>query len=50
MPQRCLPRINVDDFCTMHRRALLRRLGSAALLTTAGGLFREGVWPDFDTS
>jgi alkaline phosphatase D len=44
MPQRCLPRLNVDDFCTMHRRALLRGLGSAVLLTTAGGLSRDGVW------
>ncbi len=44
MPQRFLPRINVDDFCTVNRRTLLRGLGSAALLTTAGGLYRRGVW------
>src|SRR5438132_11074818 len=44
MPQRFLPRINVDDFCTVNRRTLLRGLGSAALLTTAGGLYRGGVW------
>ena len=42
MPQRFLPRINVDDFCTVNRRTLLRGLGSAALLTTAGGLYRGG--------
>ena len=52
MPQRFLPRINVDDFCTVNRRTLLRRLGSAVLLTTAGGLYRGGVWasPVFTTS
>jgi alkaline phosphatase D len=52
MPQRFLPRINVDDFCTVNRRTLLRRLGSAVLLTTAGSLYRGGVWasPVFTTS
>ena len=44
MLQRFLPRINIDDFCTVNRRMLLRGLGSAALLTTAGGLYRRGVW------
>ena len=37
-------RLDVDDFCTVNRRTLLRGLGSAALLTATGGLFRGGVW------
>jgi hypothetical protein len=44
MPQRFPARLDVDAFCTMNRRTLLRRLGTAALLTTAGGLFKGGVW------
>src|SRR5438309_1521176 len=44
MPQRLPARIDVDNFCTVHRRTLLRGLGSAALLTATGGLFRGGAW------
>src|SRR4029453_4650874 len=44
MPQRFPVRVNVDDFCTVNRRALLRGLGTAALLTATGGLFRGGIW------
>jgi alkaline phosphatase D len=44
MLQRFSARIDVDDFCTVNRRALLHGLGSAALLTVTGGLFRGGVW------
>jgi alkaline phosphatase D len=36
--------LNIDDFCTVNRRTLLRGLGAAALLTATGGLFRAGVW------
>jgi alkaline phosphatase D len=36
--------LNVDDFCTVNRRTLLRGLGATALLTATGGLFRGGVW------
>ena len=44
MSDRFPARLDVDDFCTMSRRTLLRRLGAAALLTATGGLFRGGVW------
>jgi alkaline phosphatase D len=45
MPQRFSARVDVDDFCTVNRRTLLRRLlGTAALLTTTGGLFSGSVW------
>src|SRR5512132_2113636 len=44
MPQRFPARVDVDDFCTVNRRTLLRGLGTAALLTATGGLFRGGVW------
>jgi alkaline phosphatase D len=37
-------RLDVDDFCAVNRRTLLRGLGAAALLTATGGLFRGGVW------
>jgi alkaline phosphatase D len=37
-------RLDVDDFCTVSRRTLLRGLGAAALLTATGGLFRGGLW------
>jgi len=43
MLQRFPARVDVDDFCTVHRRTLLRGLGTAALLTATGGLFRGGV-------
>ena len=39
MPQRFPARVDVDDFCTVNRRTLLRGLGTAAL-TATGGLFR----------
>ena len=44
MPQRFSARVDVDDFCTVNRRTLLRGLGTTALLTATGGLFRGGVW------
>ncbi len=44
MSQRFPARIALDDFCTVNRRTLLRGLGTAALLTATGGLFRGGVW------
>jgi len=37
-------RLDVDDFCNVNRRTLLRGLGAAALLTATGGLFRGGAW------
>ena len=36
--------LNIDDFCTVNRRTLLRGLGAVALLTATGSLFRGGVW------
>ena len=44
MPQRFSARVDVDEFCTMNRRTLLRGLGTTVLLTATGGLFRGGVW------
>jgi alkaline phosphatase D len=44
MLQRFPARVDVDTFCTVNRRTLLRGLGTAALLTATGGLFRGGVW------
>jgi alkaline phosphatase D len=44
MLQRFPARIDVDNFCTVNRRTLLRGLGTAALLTTTGGLFSGSVW------
>jgi alkaline phosphatase D len=44
MRDRFPSRLDVDDFCTMNRRTLLRGLGAAALLTATGGLFRGGGW------
>src|SRR5262247_3997194 len=44
MSKRFSTRVNVDDFCTVNRRTLLRGLGTAALLTATGGLFKGGVW------
>jgi alkaline phosphatase D len=44
MPQRFSARVDVDDFCTVNRRTLLLGLGTAALLTATGGLFRGSVW------
>src|SRR5262245_33075807 len=51
MSNRFSARLNVDDFATVNRRALLRGLGSAALVTTAGGWFTAPVWanPVFST-
>src|SRR5262245_38619538 len=37
-------RLNVDDFATVNRRALLRGLGTSALATAAGGGFARHVW------
>jgi alkaline phosphatase D len=39
-PTRC----NVDDFATVHRRALLRGLATTAVVTTTGGFFTRSVW------
>jgi alkaline phosphatase D len=36
--------LDVDDFCSVNRRTLLRGLGATALVTAAGGLFRGGLW------
>lgn len=36
--------LNVDDFATVNRRALLRVLGASALLTSTGGFFARSVW------
>jgi alkaline phosphatase D len=44
MPQRFSARVDVDDFCTVNRRTLLRGLGTAALLTATVGLFRGSIW------
>ena len=44
MPQRFPTSIDVDTFCTVNRRTLLRGLGTTALLTATGGLFTGGVW------
>lgn len=44
MSQRFPAYVNVDDFCTVNRRMLLRGFGTAALLTATGSLFRGGVW------
>ena len=44
MRNRFPARLDVDEFCTVNRRTLLRGLGAAALLTATGGLFRGGVW------
>ena len=44
MSNRFPTRLDVDDFCTVNRRMLLRGLGTAALLAATGGLFRSGVW------
>jgi alkaline phosphatase D len=35
--------LNVDDFATINRRQLLRRLGVSAVVTAAGGLFARPV-------
>ena len=37
-------RLDVDDFATVNRRALLRGLGASALVTATGGLFARSVW------
>jgi hypothetical protein len=39
MRNRFPTRLDVDDFCTVNRRTLLRGLGAAALLTATGALF-----------
>ena len=44
MNHRFPSRLDVDDFCTVNRRTLLRGLGATALVTAAGGLFQGGVW------
>jgi len=36
--------LNVNDFATVNRRALLRALGASALLTSTGGFFARSVW------
>jgi alkaline phosphatase D len=35
--------LNVDDFATVNRRALLRGLGASAVLTTSGALFSTSI-------
>jgi alkaline phosphatase D len=37
-------RLNVDEFCTLNRRAFLRVLGTSALVTTSGALLSRCVW------
>src|SRR5262249_36059119 len=37
-------RLNVDEFATVNRRALLHVLSASALVTTAGSFFTRGVW------
>jgi len=44
MPARFSGCLNVDDFATFNRRALLRGLGGSALLYAAGGLFSRSIW------
>ena len=38
------PRLNVDDFSTLNRRAFLRALGASALVTASGGFLSRCVW------
>jgi alkaline phosphatase D len=44
MRNRFPARLDIDEFCTVNRRTLLRGLGAAAVLTATGGLFRSGGW------
>lgn len=44
MSNRFPARSNVDDFCTVNRRLVLRGLGASALTITTGGLFARSVW------
>jgi len=44
MPDRFRGRLDVDAFATINRRAMLRALGSSALLYATGGLFSRAVW------
>jgi len=44
MLHRFRARLNVDDFTSVNRRALLRGLGASLLLTTSGGFFSRSVW------
>jgi alkaline phosphatase D len=44
MPHHFRGRLNVDDFATVNRRAVLRALGVSALLYATGGLFSRSVW------
>ena len=36
--------LNVDEFCTFNRRALLRGLSASALLTVTSGLLSRSLW------
>ncbi len=36
--------LNVDDYVTVDRRAVLRALGASALLAATGGLFARSTW------
>jgi alkaline phosphatase D len=44
MSPRFSTRLNVDDFATVNRRALLRGLGASALVTSAGSSFARHAW------
>src|SRR5690349_17230284 len=44
MPKRFSGRLDVDQFATFNRRAMLRGLGASALLYATGGLFSRPVW------
>jgi alkaline phosphatase D len=43
MSNRFSQRLNVDDFATVNRRALLQGLGASTLLTTTGSFFADQV-------
>jgi alkaline phosphatase D len=44
MSNRVPARLNVDEFATVNRRALLRALGASGLLISTGGFFARSVW------
>src|SRR5262245_33198171 len=44
MSNRFSAHLNVDDFATVNRRALLAGLGASAILTTTGGFFANELW------
>ena len=44
MSHRLNKSLSIDDFATVNRRAVLRGLGTGALVTTASGLFSSQLW------